>query len=157
MCCWICAKHMCVNMCTYTLEFTTYYLRLSTVFTTLFPSMPPRAPQGGSRRPPRSPQKHPEKAHIKHFFFSILLRFSDVSSFFIYSVFFAFSCHCKQPQENPPEEDPRGGPQRRPKGRHSEEAPRGGSTYALDMCFVGASWRAPGGPPAGSLGGPRGH
>ena len=124
MCSWICAKHMCVNMCTYTLEFTTYYLLLppfSPPSSLPCPRGPPREAAGG---PPGAPKNTPRK-HISNMsFFQMLFRI--VFQFFsfcqiCFQMFFVFSCQSKQPQENPPEEDPRGGPQRRP----PEEAKEG--------------------------------
>ena len=123
MCSWICATHMCVNMCT--VEFTTYYLLLPP-FRHFLPSMPPRAPQGGSRRPPRSPQKHPEKAHIKHVLFSIFhffhIMFSFVSDFCLFFLAITSSPR-KTPREAPTQEAP-GGTQRRPQEAPQETARR---------------------------------
>ena len=41
--------------------------------------------------------------------------------------------------------------------RHVKSCKTCETTNLFNMCFLGASWGAPGGPPAGSLGCPRGH
>ena len=122
MCSWICAKHMCVNMCT--VEFTTYYLLLPP-FRHLFlkcPRGPPREPAGG---PPGAP-KNPPRKHISNICFSMFSRFfrffrcfSDFCLFFLARA----SSPRKTPREAPTQEAP-GGTQRRPQEAPQETARR---------------------------------
>ena len=79
MCSWICAKHMCVNMCP--VEVTTYYLLLPP-FRHPLTFHAPEGPPGRQQEAPQEPPRTPKKAHIKHYLF---FRF-----FFLISLFFRF-------------------------------------------------------------------